>query len=91
MMEDDLQPRAATAPARVKRLTRSTLKRLTAIPPHKTQRNTRHYPIVPPVPGSNTGLQLRGLDERLKGRGHTDVFNDAAYGADEGGAQDDED
>lgn len=73
MMEDDLQPRAATAPARVKRLTRSTLKRLTAIPPHKTQRNTRHYPIVPPVPGSNTGLQLRGLDDDQKpGAGGSD-------------------
>jgi len=61
---DDLPPRAATAPGRPRvKLTRTTLKRLTAIPPHKLQMIQRHYPIIPPPPGSYAKVQMEGFTE----------------------------
>mmetsp|Transcript_37784 Transcript_37784/g.99920 ORF Transcript_37784/g.99920 Transcript_37784/m.99920 type:complete len:440 (-) Transcript_37784:144-1463(-) len=65
---DELNERAATAPARVQRLTRKTLRRLTALPPHKVRREQRHYPPLPPAPGSSTGIQIRGLDDVPRGK-----------------------
>ena len=73
---DDLPPRAATAPARAKRLTRTTLKRLTAIPPHKVRREQRHYPIIPPLPGSNTGLKMHSLNDDEKKPGNASDSED---------------
>ena len=51
---------AAPPPAGKRRkLTRSTLRRLTAIPPHKVRHDNRHFPMV--APGG--GISYQGLDE----------------------------